>query len=273
MEEAFGGFFCDFSFPQPIFIGDSDSARRAHPADRPRQAGDPRDGNGSLQRRGISENIGQIERAAAGACAGGICPHRPDWIFCRLVRKSCGAIRAKRGFCDSLTKKKLEMIAIGFLEWRRDQGRIADPESGSGSSFPQKDHESRGIDRGYWEMIAGERVWLAPGLSCSAKLDRFLAGKFFTDRPGGRGRRGHDQAISEKSGKIPVMQFLAAEQRSATCARPIGSGNSCALQVYSFGDNARECISFLQIVHQSLTILGFNFRIRLFGKKRKAQSV
>jgi len=76
--------------------------------------------------------------------------------------------------------------------------------------------------------------------------------------------------LSEKKGKIPVMQFLSCRQRAAQVRGLLDQDNSWALQVNSFGDNERECISFLQIAHNSLTILGFTFRIRHFGKKRKA---
>lgn len=269
VEEAFGGFYCDFYFPQPF-----SSEILIQLEERIRQIVRDKREIRKMEMVPYSaaewlKKSGQIERAAQVLAQEGYVCIIQIGEFVDWCENSCGRHTGEAGILRLMNKEKIGKDCYRIFGMAAETKEELRSRTLLWKQFPQKDHENRGIDRGYWETIAGERIWLATGLSARRKLEDLWRENFSPIALEVEGGEDHYQAISEKNGKIPVMQFLSCRQRSATVRGLLDQDNSWALQVNSFGDNARECISFLQIAHHSLTILGFTFRIRHFGKKRK----
>ncbi|MBF8262367.1 MAG: hypothetical protein HW387_32 [Parachlamydiales bacterium] len=138
--------------------------------------------------------------------------------------------------------------------------------------FPDLDHMKRGADRGFWEVIDGERIWLPDGLEVRRRLCGMWRKNFSSMAIEVEGDERQYPLISEKKQKMAVMHLSWLEQPSRAMRGLLDDRHSLVWQIISFVDLERDCISFLQIVHKSLTILGFTSRIRFSGKSRK-QSV
>jgi hypothetical protein len=118
-------------------------------------------------------------------------------------------------------------------------------------------------------MIDEERVWLTDGLAERRKLIALWRENFSSIAIEVECSEEKLKLVSEKKEKIPLMTLARQDESGSNVRGLFDLKSSLTLQVNSFGDKTADCISFLQIAHKSLTILGFTFRIRLFGKNRK----
>jgi len=273
VEEAFGGFYCDFSFSQlfssEILVLLEERMRQIIREKREirRMELVPFSASEWLKR------IGQLERASQALA-------HPDYVhliqigsFVDWCENPCGRHTGESGVFRLLDQKKIGKnqfrifgLAAVSKEELRSQIQLL-------KKFPERDHELRGIDRGYWNVIDDERIWLAQGLEARRKLVGHWRELFSAAALEVEGSDRYLKQISEGRGNIPVMQFIRLPEETLQERGLLDLSNSLVLQVNSFGDSERDCISFLQIAHKSLTILGFTFRIRLFGKKRKASAL
>jgi len=269
VEEAFGGFFCDFTFSHPfsseILIQLEERIRQIVREKREirRMEMVPFCASEFLKKSG------QIERAAQALDHEGYVRLVQMGAFVDLCESPCGRHTGEAGILRLLDQKNLgrdcyRIFGISALSKEELRSQIK-----RWKRFPEVDHESRGIDRGYWETVEGERIWLTPGLDARRKLAAFWRENFSPIAMEIEGSENKQRLISESRKKIPIMQFLRHEESSAHVRGLLDQYNSLVLQVNSFGDNERDCISFLQNVHKSLTILRFTFRIRYFGKKQR----
>ena len=269
VEEAFGGFFCDFTFSHPfsseILIQLEERIRQIVREKREirRMEMVPFCASEFLKKSG------QIERAAQALDQEGYVRLVQMGPFVDLCESPCGRHTGEAGILRLLDRKELgrgcyRIFGIAALSKEELRSQIQ-----RWKRFPEVDHESRGIDRGYWETVEGERIWLTPGLDARRKMAALWRENFSPIAMEIEGSENKQRLISESRKKIPIMQFLRHEESAAHVRGLLDHYNSLVLQVNSFGDNERDCISFLQNVHKSLTILRFTFRIRYFGKKQK----
>jgi hypothetical protein len=269
VEEAFGGFYCDFSFSQPF-----SSEILVQLEERIRQIVREKREIRRMEMVPFSasewlKKTGQMERAAQVLDQDGYVTLVQMGSFVDWCENPCGRHTGEARIIRLLEKKILERKCYRIFGIAAPSKEELKQRIFSWKQFPEIDHDNRGIDRGYWEMIDGERIWLAPGLDVRRKLSNHWREFFSPIALEVEGGENKERLISEKRGKIPIMQFLDTAEKTAQVRGLLDASHSLTLQVNSFGDIERDCISFLQNAHKSLTILGFTFRIRHFGKKRK----
>ena len=155
---------------------------------------------------------------------------------------------------------------FGFAARTKDEIKAA---STRWKQFPSIDHERLGIRLGWWNIIEDERIWLSQGLAAQRRLMDFWRGKFSPLALEVRGDERFHPVIAEQLGRPALMHFLQGRGALANRRCLLDAPESLLLQIKSFSFHEKNCISFLQTVHESLTILCFTFRIRYLGKKRK----
>ena len=270
VEEAFGGFYCDFSFSQPF-----SSEILVQLEERIRQIVRDKHEIRRMEMIPFSaaewlKKMGQKHRSSQVLAQDGFVSLIQMGPFVDWCENPCGRHTGEAGILRLLNKEKIGKDCyriFGIAALTKEELRS---QSLLWKRFPEIDHQKRAIDQGYWEIIDGERIWLAPGLAARRKLADLWRENFSLSVLEVEGCENLLSRVSEKRGNIPVMQMVSCEQAATQERGLLDQNNSLALQINSFGDNVRDCISFLQIVHKSLNILGFTFRIRYFGKKRKA---
>lgn len=134
--------------------------------------------------------------------------------------------------------------------------------------FEELDHERLGADQKLWEKVENRRIWLSRGLEVRNRLaaawrDAFLS--VAEEVEGGQ------LELEFLSSKYPAtMEMLCYDLPDQEGSRGL-LDDPCplALQVNYFLDPFDSCISFLQTIHKSLTILGFTYRVLYSGTKKK----
>ncbi len=130
--------------------------------------------------------------------------------------------------------------------------------------FGEKDHEREGL--GLWCKEGGDRLWLPKGLDARGRLASFWRKAF---APLAQQVEGGQAILERLSEKIPSSMELLKLSGDAGDRGLLDAPLSLALRINHFLDLQSFCSSFLQTIHKCLTILGFAYRIRCFGKKRK----
>ncbi len=134
--------------------------------------------------------------------------------------------------------------------------------------FEEKDHEKVGSDLGLWCLREedGHRLWLPGGIAARDRLIAFWREAF---APIAEPVEGGGAALELLAEKIPSSIELIKGEGEGGSRGLLDHPCSSALSLNHFLDLPSFCISFLQTIHKSLTILGFTYRIRCFGKRRK----
>lgn len=134
--------------------------------------------------------------------------------------------------------------------------------------FPRVDHEMRGVKLGLWEMVGQERIWLGSGLEARRNLIQKWRENFSTIALEVECNEALIPQFAQKR-NAALMQMTRLPMSGAHLRGLMDAPQQLAMQIKTFETTDISCISFLQTVHKSLTILGFTYRIRLLGSKRK----
>ncbi len=134
--------------------------------------------------------------------------------------------------------------------------------------FDVVDHERVGSRLGLWWVAddEGERLWLPKGLSLRDRWISYWQSAFVSLAERVEGGQEILEVLAEK---IPSSMEVAELEGGDGSRGLLDWSSSKALIINHFLDSYAFCTSFLQTIHKSLTILGFAYRIRCFGKKRK----
>lgn len=133
--------------------------------------------------------------------------------------------------------------------------------------FEKRDHERAGSSLGLWRTDGGvHRLWLPRGLEVRGQLSAFWQSAFSSLAEPVEGGEGALELLAQN---VPSsMEYVSAEGGEGgrglldwPCSLTLSLNHFLGLQSF--------CTSFLQTIHKSLTILGFDYRIRCFGKRRK----
>ncbi len=141
-----------------------------------------------------------------------------------------------------------------FLKWKR---------------FPEIDHDRTGAEQGFWNVQEGSRIWLSKGLAVRKQWTSFWKKAF---SPAVEEIEGGEDFFERLSTLAPASMELTHVEEIEDVADDRGLLNqplTLALQIKHFLDPCASSISFLQTIDKSLTILGFTYRTRYLGRKRK----
>jgi hypothetical protein len=266
---AFNGFYCDFSFSEPIsseililleerirqIIREKRLIRKMEMV--PECASEFLKKNG--QKRRAAQVFGQDQYVPMIQIGSFV-----DW--CENVpfnhTGDAGIVR----LIERISQGKGRFRIFGIAEVSKDalKSRLKHFQQ-----FPLFDHEKRGAERQFWEIIEGKRIWLAPGLEELRRLCGFWRKAFAAKALEVDGDESKYPLIAAKRQKMCLMHFARLGVSQSSMRGLLDASGTLVLQINSFDGFGRDCISFLQILHQSLTILGFKYRIRLLEKKRK----
>ncbi len=267
--DAFGGIFCEFIFDDPfsseILIHLEERIRQIirekqeiHLLDMvPFSASELLKKTGQTQRaRQVMEQEGFVRLVKIGDYVdwseGSHLRHTGEIGMIRLIDKKIIGKNAYRivGMA-ALTKDE---IKASIARWKR---------------FPEIDHESLGVRLGWWQTIEDQKVWLSRGIAAQRRLCDFWRERFSTLALEVRGDERLFPMVAKQQGFTVLMQHLQGHEDSVNRRGLLDEPEPLLLEIKSFSDHEKNCISFLQTVHDSLTILGFTYRIRCFGKMRK----
>jgi hypothetical protein len=268
LEEAFGGFYCDFSFLHPFA-----TEILSQLEERIRQIAREKREIRSMEMVPFSaseflKKSGQKQRASQVLSQDGFVRLIQMGSFVDWCEGCCGSHSGEAGVIRLLDIQDLgrgRYRIFGMAALSKDELKLRIRQW---KRFQSLDHEKRGAEMEWWDKADKERVWLAKGLLARRQISDFWRKKISPIALEAEGNEGFHQLLSARKGNIPIMQFVSCDQCSPAVRGLLDQKKSLTIQVNSFADNERNCISFLQIVHHSLTISGFTFRIRYFGKKR-----
>lgn len=133
--------------------------------------------------------------------------------------------------------------------------------------FDVADHEKVGSRHGLWFLSDEDRrLWLPRGLAVRGRWISYWLGAL---APLAEPVEGGQEILEVLAEKIPSSMELVEVDDGEGSRGLLDQPVSKALIINHFLDSYAFCTSFLQTIHKSLTILGFAYRIRCFGKKRK----
>ena len=267
---AFGGFFCEFFFSQPfsteILIQLEERIRQIIREKREIRILDmvPFSASEFLKKMGQNERAAQVMEQNGYVHLVKI-GEFVDWSE-GLHLKQTGEAGMIRLLDKQIIEKNVYRI-IGIAALSKDE--LKDGMT-RWKQFPAHDHDPCGEKLSLWKTLQGQRVWLSRGLLALRQINAFWREKFSKVALEIQGDPDLDPIIAEKCGQSAIFRFSQDfDQPTVNRRGLLDEPKAHCLEVSSLSDHEKNCISFLQIVHESLNILGFTYRIRYCGKMRK----
>ncbi len=144
-------------------------------------------------------------------------------------------------------------------------------------TYAERKHQKIGEERGLWALLDEALIWRKKGLVVKEQLIQFLKERLFAGSeevscpPEMEIAAGH-LALARTLGRWPVQvaEVGRGEGGSGECGL-LDSSEETQIQIH-FYSNSKQIekgeISLLQSIRETFTILGFDYRLRLSGRKR-----
>lgn len=267
LEEVWGGFYCDFSFRGPF-----SSEILIQLEEKIRQLVREKIEIRVMEMIPVSaseflKKTGQTERAKQVLSQARYVRMIQIGSFVDWCERFCGKSTAESGILRLLEIKNLSKDRYRIFGITAESKENLKIRIQNWKQFSDFDHDQKGIHRHWWEMMDGQRIWLSKGLEQRRKWAGFWREQFASKALEVEAEPHLIPMIAKKKNS-PILQVLYQNQDLPDVRGLLDSKKSLVMQINSWRDLQKYCISFLQTVQDSLNILGFTYRIRHFGKKR-----
>jgi hypothetical protein len=265
LEEACGGFFCEFiffqSFSSEILVQLEERIRQIIREQRPVQIMEmvPCCAANFLRQADQTDRASQVEMMD------GFVQVMQIGSFADYCKSYCGRHTGEAGVIRLLENIKIgkgryRIFGVAAVSKKELQDYIR-----RWKQFGCSDHERKGLEWGWWDWVEGERIWLAAGLAMRRRFYDFWLKRCSAIAVEVEGPKELLRKISQKNRCVPVMQIGVTEEVMPNFRGLLDQKKSLTLQADFFDAKLEQSISFLQIVVDSLTILGFTTRAYLTG--------